>query len=53
VVAWDNVARGLIELSDKPRPTSKQAMDELKAAGFSPYLVPGTTQNEFAKLQNN
>jgi Cu+-exporting ATPase len=41
VVAWDNVARGLIELSDKPRPTSKQAMDELKAAGFSPYLVSG------------
>jgi len=52
VVAWDGIAYGLIELSDKPRPTSKQAMDELKAAGFSPYLVSGDNPARVREVAN-
>ena len=41
VVAWDGEVRGLIEVSDAVKPTSAQAVAELRALGLEPVLLTG------------
>ncbi|MGP7959206.1 heavy metal translocating P-type ATPase [Sanguibacter sp. A247] len=41
VVAWDGAARGVIVLRDPVKPTSREAITELRALGLRPYLVTG------------
>jgi Cu+-exporting ATPase len=40
-VAWDGRVRGLIRLSDTVKPTSAQAVSQLKAMGITPVLLTG------------
>jgi Cu+-exporting ATPase len=40
-VAWDGVARGVITVADAVRPTSAQAVAELRALGLTPVLLTG------------
>ena len=40
-VAWDETARGLITLADAIKPTSAQAVAELRALGVTPVLLTG------------
>ncbi|RVU24305.1 copper-translocating P-type ATPase [Streptomyces antnestii] len=40
-VAWDGVARGVIAVADAVRPTSAQAVAELRALGLAPVLLTG------------
>ncbi|WP_449386082.1 heavy metal translocating P-type ATPase [Cellulomonas soli] len=41
VVAWDAVARGVLVLRDPVKPTSAQAVGELRALGLRPVLLTG------------
>lgn len=41
VVAWDGTARGVIVLRDPVKPTSAEAIAELRDLGLRPYLVTG------------
>ena len=41
VVAWDGTARAVLELRDPAKPTSAQAVTELKALGLRPVLLTG------------
>jgi Cu+-exporting ATPase len=41
VVAWDDAARGLIQVSDTVKPTSAEAVTELRALGLEPVLLTG------------
>jgi Cu+-exporting ATPase len=41
VVAWDDAVRGLIEISDTIKPTSTEAVTELRALGLEPVLLTG------------
>jgi Cu+-exporting ATPase len=41
VVAWDGVARASLELRDPVKPTSAQAVAELRALGLRPVLLTG------------
>src|SRR4029079_56525 len=41
VVAWDGEVRGLIDVSDAVKPTSAQAVAELRALGLAPVLLAG------------
>jgi Cu+-exporting ATPase len=41
VVAWDGAARAVLELRDPPKPTSAQAITELRALGLRPVLLTG------------
>ena len=41
VVAWDGVVRGLIQVSDAVKPTSAEAVAELRALGLEPVLLTG------------
>ena len=41
VVAWDGEVRGLIDVSDAVKPTSAQAVAELRALGLEPVLLTG------------
>jgi Cu+-exporting ATPase len=40
-VGWDGAARGLLIVSDTRKPTSAQAVTELKALGLRPVLLTG------------
>jgi Cu+-exporting ATPase len=40
-VAWDGVLRGLLALADTVKPSSAQAIAELKALGLTPVLLTG------------
>ncbi len=40
-VAWDGVARGVLVLRDPVKPTSAQAVAELRALGLRPVLLTG------------
>lgn len=50
VVAWEGLARGLIELSDQLRPNATMAIKQLQAAGFTPVLVSGDNPNRVAEI---
>jgi Cu+-exporting ATPase len=41
VVAWDGEVRGLIDVSDAIKPTSADAIAELRALGLEPVLLTG------------
>jgi Cu+-exporting ATPase len=41
VVGWDGAARGVIEVADTVKPTSAQAVAELRGLGLSPVLLTG------------
>ncbi|QJW38123.1 copper-translocating P-type ATPase [Cellulosimicrobium protaetiae] len=41
VVAWDGRARGVLVLRDPVKPTSAEAVQELKDLGLRPYLLTG------------
>ncbi len=41
VVAWDGTARAVLELRDPPKPTSAQAITELRELGLRPVLLTG------------
>ncbi len=40
-VSWDGRARGVLTLTDTVKPSSSQAVDELKAMGITPMLLTG------------
>ena len=41
VVGWDGAARGVIEVADTVKPTSAQAVTELRGLGLAPVLLTG------------
>jgi Cu+-exporting ATPase len=41
LVAWDGEARGMLVVSDTVKPTSAQAVTELRALGLTPVLLTG------------
>ncbi|RJQ92287.1 heavy metal translocating P-type ATPase [Amycolatopsis panacis] len=43
-VAWDGVARGVLAVSDTIKPTSAQAVSELRALGLRPILLTGDNE---------
>ncbi|TQM57942.1 heavy metal translocating P-type ATPase [Humibacillus xanthopallidus] len=43
-VAWDGRARGVIAVADAVKPTSEQAIRQLKALGLTPVLLTGDNQ---------
>ncbi|MTE23572.1 cation-translocating P-type ATPase [Microbacterium sp. ZXX196] len=43
-VAWDGRARGVIAIADAVKPTSRQAVAELRALGLEPVLVTGDAE---------
>lgn len=44
VVGWDGAARGVLVVSDTLKPTSRQAVSELKQLGLRPVLLTGDNQ---------
>ena len=43
-VGWDGAARGIVVVSDTVKPTSAQAVTELKALGLRPVLLTGDNE---------
>ena len=41
VVAWDGAARGVIAVADTVKPTSREAVEELRQLGLRPVLLTG------------
>ncbi|MRH86825.1 heavy metal translocating P-type ATPase [Nocardia sp. SYP-A9097] len=41
VVAWDGVARGVLVIADAVKPTSAQAISEMRVLGLTPVLLTG------------
>ena len=44
-MAWDAVARGLLVVSDQIKPTSAEAVTQLRALGLSPVLLTGDNES--------
>ncbi|GAA4377576.1 heavy metal translocating P-type ATPase [Nocardioides caricicola] len=40
-VGWDGAARGVLVVADRVKPTSREAVDQLKALGLTPVLLTG------------
>ncbi len=49
-VAWDGVARGVIAVSDQLKPSSAEAIAELKALGLRPVLLTGDNERAAATI---
>jgi Cu+-exporting ATPase len=49
-VSWDGVRRGVIRLADAVKPTSAEAIAELKAMGVTPILLTGDNQAVAARV---
>ncbi|MGN6132422.1 MAG: heavy metal translocating P-type ATPase, partial [Nocardioidaceae bacterium] len=43
-VGWDDAARGVLVVSDTLKPTSRQAVEELKGLGLRPVLLTGDNE---------
>ena len=43
-VAWDGAARGLIAVADEIKPTSEEAVGDLRSLGLSPVLLTGDNE---------
>ena len=41
LVAWDGVARGVVSVSDRVKPTSAEAIQQLRELGLEPVLLTG------------
>jgi Cu+-exporting ATPase len=41
---WDGQVRGIVAIADTPKPTSPQAIEELKRLGLTPVLLTGDNQ---------
>lgn len=52
VVAWEDWAHGLIELSDQIRPGSKEAIDELHKLNLSTMILSGDNQARVSVVAN-
>lgn len=44
VLGWDGRARGVLVISDSVKPTSKQAVAELRALGLTPVMLTGDNE---------
>ncbi len=49
-VGWDGAARGILVVSDTVKPTSAQAIRELRALGLHPVLLTGDNAAAAAKI---
>lgn len=49
-VSWDGARRGVIRLADAIKPTSAEAIAELKALGITPMLLTGDNQAVTARV---
>ncbi len=49
-VGWDGARRGVIRLADTVKPTSAEAIAELKALGITPMLLTGDNQAVAARV---
>ncbi len=49
-VSWDDRQRGVIRLADAVKPTSAEAIAELKAMGITPILLTGDNQAVAARV---
>jgi Cu+-exporting ATPase len=43
-VGWDGAARGLLVVSDRPKPSARDAVDELRRLGLKPVLLTGDNE---------
>ncbi len=50
VVGWDGVARGLLVVADTVKPTSAQAVSELRSLGLRPVLLTGDNRRAAASV---
>ncbi|WP_314508024.1 heavy metal translocating P-type ATPase [uncultured Microbacterium sp.] len=44
LVAWDGEARGVLSVADQLKPTSREAVDQLRALGLDPVLLTGDNE---------
>jgi Cu+-exporting ATPase len=44
IVAWDGEARGLLVVADSVKPTSREAVSQLRALGLEPVLLTGDNE---------
>jgi Cu+-exporting ATPase len=49
-VGWDGAARGLLVVSDTPRPTSRPAVADLRSLGLRPVLLTGDNRRAAAAV---